>query len=376
MSAPNPPVVDDPAQLSPEWMTDVLRAAGHDVQVERVRHRPVGTGQMAHSERIELDYRHAERHAERRAEPGRTGAQGRIAPSAPKSLIGKFPSPSPESRASGSRGPYRSETRFYLELAERLAIRTPRCLYGALSDDATRFVLLLEDMAPAVQGDQIAGASEAWLEAAVRNLAGLHAPFWNAPGLDGIDWLVGGLGAELAQYVQLATPVFLDRYADQLAPEDREVLARFAERATRWVERRPADRTLVHGDYRLDNLLFREVPGAAPIVTAVDWQTLSVACGGQDLAYLIGNGCEPAQRRAIEMRLLAAYREALATLGVERSLEAIRADYRYGTFQGPVVTVLGALAVGRTERGDGMFMAMARRCAAQVRDLEALALLD
>jgi len=352
-----PAVVDEPQRLTPEWLTAVLGAAGHDVHVRSFRHRPIGTGQMAHSERIELDY------------------QGPVPAGAPASLVGKFPSPSPESRASGARGGYRAETRFYTDLARLLAIRTPRCLYGALGEDESTFTLILEDMAPAVQGDQIAGASGDLLEAAVRNLAGLHAPLWNSPDLDRLDWMTGGAGEEFARYVEMATPVFLSRHADQLAAEDCDVLARFAERAQRWVTRRPSDRTLVHGDYRLDNLLFRDAP-AGPVVTAVDWQTLSVACGGQDLAYLLGNGCEPAQRRALEARMLSAYREGLAGLGVERRPEDVYADYVYGAFQGPVITVLGALAVGRTERGDAMFVAMARRSAAQVRDLRAFELLD
>lgn len=353
----HPRVVDDPGRLTPEWLTAVLARAGHDVRVRGFRHRPVGTGQMAHSERIELDYH----------EP--------VSPAAPRSLVGKFPAASAESRASGAMGGYRAETRFYTDLAPRLRIHTPRCLYGALSDDEKTFTLLLEDMAPSVQGDQIAGASDDWLEAAVRNLAGLHAPLWNAAELDRLDWLTGGAGEAFARYVELATPIFVERHADRLASEDREVLERFAARAERWVARRPSDRTLVHGDYRLDNLLFRDGPSGCR-VTTVDWQTLSVGCPGQDLAYLLGNGCEPAQRRASEGRMLDAYRAALAGLGVERSAEAVRADYVYGAFQGPVITVLGALAVGRTERGDAMFMAMARRSAAQIRELDAFALLD
>jgi aminoglycoside phosphotransferase (APT) family kinase protein len=352
-----PAVVAEAQSLTPEWLTGVLRAAGHDVTVRSFRHRPIGTGQMAHSERIELDY------------------QGLAPVGAPASVVGKFPSPSPESRASGARGGYRSETRFYTDLAHRLAVRTPRCLYGALGEDESTFTLILEDMAPAVQGDQIAGASAAWIEAAVRNLAGLHAPLWNAPELDRLDWTTGGAGEEFARYIELATPAFLSRYADRLSAEDAELLARFADRAQRWVARRPKDRTLVHGDYRLDNLLFREDPQGL-VVTAVDWQTLSVACGGQDLAFLLGNGLEPAARREHEPRLLAAYREALAALGVDRPADAVHADYVYGSLQGPVITVLGALAVGRTERGDAMFMAMARRAAAQVRELGALERLD
>lgn len=351
-----PSVIEDAGQLTPEWLSAMLAAAGRPARVRSFRHRAVGTGQMAHSERIELDYF-----------PGEAGG--------PASVVGKFASPSPQSRASGASGGYRAETRFYTDLARRLPIRTPRCLYGAIAPDQATFTLVLEDMAPAVQADQIAGASDDWIEAAVRNLAGLHAPLWNSPELDRLDWTTGGAGELFARYVEMATPAFLDRYADRLAAEDRAVLERFAAGVFRWVERRPADRTLVHGDYRLDNLLFRDGPEGC-VVTAVDWQTLSVACGGQDLGYLLGNSCEPPQRRAHERRMLAAYRDALAALGVERRAEDVFADYVYGSFQGPVVTVLGALAVGRTERGDAMFMAMARRSAALIRDLDALSLLD
>jgi hypothetical protein len=37
--------------------------------------------------------------------------------------------------------------------------------------------------------------------------------------------------------------------------------------------------------------------------------------------------------------------------------------------------MLGSLAVGQTDRGDDMFMAMAKRSVAQIQDLDALALL-
>jgi hypothetical protein len=48
------------------------------------------------------------------------------------------------------------------------------------------------------------------------------------------------------------------------------------------------------------------------------------------------------------------------------------AQYRHGTFQGPFITMLGSIAVGQTDRGDDMFMAMAERSTAQIIDLEAL----
>lgn len=350
---PQPAVLAEPSALNPEWMTAALRSAGLDVVVSSVRSEAVGTGQMAHNERIFLEYE---------------GDSG----DAPKTLVGKFPSPNEASRGAGAAGGYKAETRFYTEIGDDLAIRTAACYYGAIADDESTFTLLLEDLAPAEQGDQIAGASDVEIEAAVRNLAGLHAPRWNDPTLEKIDWVTTGLAGEFQTYIEMGTPAFIERFKDRLAPEDAETLSGFAAGVGRWMEIRPADRTLVHGDYRLDNLMFEHTSSSCR-VAAVDWQTLSVACGGQDLAYLLGNSSKPAQRRGHEEHMLEVYREAMAELGVSRTADQVRQDYIYGTFQGPAITMLGALAVGQTDRGDEMFMAMASRSCEQIRDLDALA---
>ncbi len=355
MAQPNPAVLADPADLTPAWLTDALQSAGYDVVVSACRSEAVGTGQMAHNERIWLEY-------------------DRNDAGLPATLVGKFPSPNEESRASGARGAYRSETRFYTDLASDLAIAVPACHYGAIADDEATFTLLLEDLAPAVQGDQIRGASDDEIEAAVRNLAGLHAPRWDDASLHDLDWMGGGIGDEYVTYVQMGTPVFLERYRDRLSDEDAATLQAFADGVKNWVERRPATPTLVHGDYRLDNLMFESASDGVR-VAAVDWQTLSVGCGGQDLAYLLGNSSPPEQRRAHEGRMLEAYREEMARHGVALSAERVHADYVYGTFQGPSITMLGSLGVGQTERGDTMFMAMASRSCAQIRDTGALELL-
>jgi hypothetical protein len=230
MAQPNPAVLADPADLTPDWLTEALQSAGHDVVVSALRSEAVGTGQMAHNERIFLDFE--------RNEAG-----------LPATLVGKFPSPSEESRASGQRGGYRSETRFYTDLAPQLAIAVPACHYGAIAEDEATFTLLLEDLAPKEQGDQIRGASDAEIEAAVRNLAGLHAPRWGDASLHDLDWMGGGIGDEYVTYVQMGTPVFIERYRDRLSDEDAATLQAFADGVKNWVDRRPATPTLVHGDY-------------------------------------------------------------------------------------------------------------------------------
>ena len=353
-----PEIVDDPKDLTPAWVESALRAAGHEVQVRAIRTEPVGTGQMAHNERIFIDY-------------------GEPAPGSPNTLVGKFPSPSEESRAAGASGGYKSEVFFYRDLASQLTIRVPDCYYAEVSEDGSLFTLLLEDMAPSVQGDQIQGASEEQIAAAVRNLAGLHAPLWESPQLEKVDWTPIKLDPGFAPIMQVAGPNFIERYQARLLPETVEVLSAFAEGFARWAETQPAASTLVHGDYRLDNQLFRPPSGGEdqPPVATVDWQTISRGNGARDLAFMLGNGCSPEQRRETERGLLEIYREAMSAGGVELSPEEVFEAYRHGTFQGPYITILGSLAVGQTDRGDDMFMAMAERSAAQIRDLDALSLI-
>ena len=353
---PFPEVIVDPGDLTAEWLTSALRRHGLDVTVRSFHSEPVGTGQMAHNERIFLDYE--------------TEAQ-----SAPRTAVGKFPAPGEQSRAAGARGAYRAETLFYTELAASLPIRTPDCFYGAISDDHTTFTLLLEDLAPARQGDQIGGGSDAEIEAAVRNLAGLHAPRWNDPSLDQLDWAFQSGSDEFALYIEMGTPVFIERYQSRLSEEDAATLRSYAAGVRRWLEIRPTEKTLVHGDYRLDNLMF-DASGGVVSVAAVDWQTLSVGCGGQDLAYLLGNSSPPEQRRGHESHMLEVYRESMSALGVERSADEVYADYVYGSFHGPAITMLGSLSVEQTDRGDEMFMVMAHRATAQIRELNALDLIS
>jgi len=346
-----PAIIDNPADVTPQWLSDVLQHAGHEVTVASIRSEPVGTGQMAHNERFHLAY---EDHTD----------------DAPASLVVKFPSPSEESRAAGAEGCYRNEVRFYTDLRDDLSISTPQCLHGAVSDDSTTFTLVLEDLAPARTGDQLGGASDEQIILAAANLAGLHAPRWGDPTLADIDWLEAS-GANAIGFIELVTPMFIERYQHRLSANTRRVFEEFGSHVTEWVEAESEVHTLVHGDYRLDNLMFASSPDGVP-VTAVDWQTLGLGAGGRDLAYLLGNSSEPQARCRHESEAIGAWRTAMLSLGVDLTLDEAMAQYRHGMFQGPFITILGSIAVGQTERGDDMFMAMAERSAAQILDHNAL----
>ncbi|MCU1484982.1 MAG: hypothetical protein JWN67_1728, partial [Actinomycetia bacterium] len=262
---------------------------------------------------------------------------------------------------------YRAEVRFYTELASTVRVRTPRCWYGAVADDGRTFTLLLDDLAPAVPGVQADGCTVAQAVAAVENLAGLHAPRWCDPTLTTLGTM--SFDASAADFVgdvmRQGVVQFVERYAEQLEGEDVTTLHESAEAMPAFLLARPERFALLHGDYRLDNLMFGDE------VHVVDWQTLTVGLPGRDLGYFLGTSLRTTDRRAHEDEVVAAYHRALAIEGYD--LATCVDDYRVGMFQGPMITVLGAVfaTAERSARADGMFLAMARRSCAAIRDLDA-----
>src|SRR4029079_10196445 len=99
-------------------------------------------------------------------------------------LSAKFRTYGRESRASADMfRMYETETRFYEEIAPTVELRTPRRYCSARAADSTDFILLMEDLAPAQVGDQVAGCPVAHAELAIRELAKFHATWWDSPKL-------------------------------------------------------------------------------------------------------------------------------------------------------------------------------------------------
>ncbi|AHH19225.1 hypothetical protein NONO_c44410 [Nocardia nova SH22a] len=341
-------VVADPDRISPEWLSAALSAPVREVTVT-----PVGTGQIGSVFRLEI-----------------TGATG------PQRLMAKLPAADPAARTMLA-GPYRQEVRFYTEIAPTVAVRVPACHYAEFTGDGAEFTLLLEDLAPACQGDQLSGCTIGQARAAVRNLAGLHGPRWCDPALEAIE----GLGINgpseagmLAEFYGPATEIFLDRLGDSLAPQDHDTLRACVPGIAEWLLAAPQRFAPTHGDYRLDNLMFAPASDSGDAeVWAVDWQTVGLGLPARDLSYFIATSLEPEQRRAHEEELVETYWRALGEHGVTGyTLEQCRDDYGFALIQGPLVAVLGAAYGSPTPRGDRMFTTMVRRSCAAIREWDAL----
>ncbi len=349
-----PAVIQRAADVDAAWCTAALAESLGGARVTAVVAEPVGTGQVADTLRLRLTY-----------DPPGAG---------PATLIAKVPSTEEASRvAARLTRTYEIEASFYRDLAGGLPVRAPRCYYADHDPETDGYVVVLEDVAPAEQGDQIAGCSPPEIEAAVDELALLHGPRWGDESLLDVAWLHRGQPENVANLVGLmegVVPVFLARLGERLAPGTVATLERLRPRLAAYLHHRPQPWTVVHGDFRADNLLF-----GLDRVVVVDWQTVGLGPGPSDLAYLLGTSLAPAERRAHERDLVARYVEGLRAQGASVADDEIWAGYRRSAYSGLLMAVIASVLVRQTDRGDDMFLAMADRSAEQVADLDAEALL-
>jgi hypothetical protein len=259
-------VIRRPQDLNAEWLSQVLGAQVAGFEAERI-----GTGQMSNSYRVTPAY-----------------ADG----AGPASVVVKLAAEDATSRATGvSLGIYEHEVRFYRELAPRIGGPLAGCLATAFDEQEGWFTLVLEDVAPARQGDQIAGCSVDEARLAMGQLARLHAPVFADPRLDATEWLNRSSPINQAVLAQLLAP-FLERYGDRVAGEHRALCERFVAGADAWMTEREPPFALVHGDYRLDNMLLHpDRPGK--VAAVLDWELSTLGDPFADLGLLYVYWPEP-----------------------------------------------------------------------------------
>jgi hypothetical protein len=338
-------LIRGPQEISAAWLSAALGRDG----LEHVSTEAIGTGQMSQNHRVRF------------TAPG----------GAPESVVVKLASADPMSRATGvGMGAYMREVAFYENLAERIGGPLAACHLAEYDAAEGWFTILLEDISGAVQGDQIAGCSVDDARLALNELARVQAPVMGDLALGTADYLNQPNPLTQALITQLL-PSFLERYDGRVEPAHAEVCERFAQSVDAWSAERRPPLGLVHGDYRLDNLLFGD--GRCIVV---DWQTVGWGPAMLDASYFLGGCLAVDDRREHEQELMRGYHERLLELGVrELSWEHCFEEYRRLCFHGLLMTIVASMVVERTPRGDDMFMAWLARNAQQAIDLDAISLL-
>jgi hypothetical protein len=349
---PAPAIPETSEEITAEWLTAVLRSRGvlDQASVRKVRHEVLGVGEgfIGQIIRLHLD-----------TDP----------PEGPRKLIAKIPTGLGQNRALAEMmGGYEREIRFYEELADDVDLPTPRCYYTAMdphplgSDEKRarrvlrileripgwamrmlhpaflwlagrsrrRYILLLEDLAPADVGDQVAGCTPEEAEPILRALAIAQAGLWESPKFESLYWLARTdmLTRGSHALFRRNRRRFLEQFGDRL-PEFLPQLADWfdgnAIRLMKHLGSPPV--TLMHGDYRLDNLFFSAAGRSSP--AAIDWQGAGCCRAPLDVAYFITGNIEPELARPAESTLVRTYHDVLVSHGVkDYAFEECWRDYQ------------------------------------------------
>ncbi|MEW6185693.1 MAG: phosphotransferase [Thermodesulfobacteriota bacterium] len=297
------------AEINEAWLTDVLRSTEtiKKARVTSCRIEPIGagTGFMADLGRLHLTYDLKEE-------------------GAPQSLVVKVPASAPENlMVALTFSFYQREMNFYRYAAPISCLRTPRSYYLDVDQSGQKFVMLLEDLGPALL-DQIKGASAENTYQAIIELAKFHVQFAPQVQKGEMNWLMDsadpGYVALNSGIYQMALEPALKNFGDHFNPSTRRVAENLYDKIP-WLmtDRVKEALTLIHGDYRLDNMFMGKLPPRKDFplegLAVVDWQICCIAEGGFDVGYHMCS-ISTDTRREIERKSLETYYRILTENGI------------------------------------------------------------
>lgn len=320
------------AELTAAWFTEALSGAG---RVQSVRTEEIGAdiGFIGKVYRCHLDW-----------DGDSSGEQ-------PSSVIVKIPTDNDVNFATGEAAQlYEREITAYRHFRDDLGVTVPEHLYSEMDPDPApwaerpllflvdklplggvnrtldfllklgmrdkrRYILVISDIDDARPPSQADGGSLDDAHAALKVLAAWHAKNWMCTDLVAKHhrlWSISRAHRVFqARYVQ-NRPGFVEKTAGIVKPEMMARLDEIQERLPAIVaELSAAPWTLLHGDYRLDNVLFRDNGE----LVVLDLQLLAHGRPAVDVAYFITTALE-AKHSTEEQALLRTYHDALVAEGV------------------------------------------------------------
>ena len=358
------PIPTSREALTPQWFSEVLSSTDSPVVVDTVAVDPIGegSGMMSELSRVTLTY-----------------ASG----DGPNSVVVKAATPIEQNRAVAvAFDNYRREVDFYRRAAHATPMRTAK-VFTADYDAPDRFILVLEDLSGWDQGDQIAGCALDRAEAVMDSLADLHAHFWGKVDGGDMDWLPDShpsiMSEGLSNGTEAAWDDFAQFFADILSPELIGAKTRYLAglpAVLSWLNDAP--RSVIHGDFRMDNLFFRKpTDGQGLEVACCDWQAPTRGKSIQDVAYFLSGSVDVSMRRQHEHTLVTRWADGLAARGVEGyGADQAFEDYRKAILMlWTYVVVIGGGLAAANERGSSWVSAMVERSAVAMMDHGCLELL-
>ena len=273
---------------------------------------------------------------------------------------------------------YLKEVSYYRELAPITPARSPK-IYSADHDEQHNFFLLMEDASQYRMGSQVTGADLSESKMCLDFLATLHKSFWNK--VDDIKWLPNMSKSENAKNMELGCQagwIQLLEYFGEFVSSDinsrkNDYLNSISSLQSKLDQ---APRTFIHGDFRMDNMLFGQKPEHDPLMV-VDFQGPLKGNGIYDVAYFLGHSAQTEVRRENEETLIREYVEVINSQGIATyNFDQAWADYRLAIlYAWTVAVVIAGTMDPANERGFAWMSKMVSRNSKAIGDLNCLDLL-
>lgn len=241
----------------------------------------------------------------------------------PESVIIKFPILETVAYEFGC---YRREADIFALFSEHDDLAVPEMYGFGTANDPELVLIVMEEIKGARTVSPIEGCSVEESTEVLRNIAKIHSRFWNDPRVPPID-SAGVFVERWGAAGRNGWNPLAKRYADRAG----DSLAQFEwvkDNPLAWIEHRASGpRTLAHGDFQPENILFTDDPLRKNVL--IDWQFSGAGPGICDVAMFLISSLSVEQRREHEDSLLHTYHEVLTADGTfDYSFEDMFFDYR------------------------------------------------
>ncbi|MFX0165466.1 MAG: phosphotransferase [Promethearchaeota archaeon] len=295
-------------RITSEWLNEVLHKTEclKDCNIESISREPWGAGEgfVSDMARLTLTY-------------------DKESPELPKTMIVKMPTTYRTALAVAIQyNLYEKEIRFYTEVAPKSPIRVPSLIYSDYNSEAKKYILILEDCSCYKILDQVEGLNYEQTKQAIISIADFHARWWDAPDLFSFDWMPKPRDEPITSSfidtfrnswdLAVKSEIFLD-----LLPEGGREAGEKVYKHFPWLLNNVPDEnlTIVHFDYRADNMFFDPESSKKPIIT-YDWGGSLVSMGILDIAYFLSGSIKIDLRRQIEKEMINLYLNRLEENGI------------------------------------------------------------
>lgn len=350
---PEPGLISDSTQITPEWMQAVFQHAGLDMpRISLTFPQPIGEGNLSRADRVEVTYN--------------ANAENAI-----PSVICKYTTNIDQAHMLAEKlNVYGREAAVYELFGEHPPVSAPRAYMSKASADGKDLTLVLEDLSQRTRpGKQSDGCSIDGAKAVIQEFAGLHKAYWGESALQSAGWLYDRHVSKDATVKSFegGTLALREHFSHIVNSDALDLVDKFKPHVGDWITNNQWDHTLIHGEPRVDNVLFEDTDKGVR-AWLIDWQFSGLGSPMFDTAYFLSGALKQDDRALCEKELVQTHQQHIAQTDPAYTLDIATHEYRASLPFGLIMTVGAASVMPSNAATDAILKTLLERNIAAILD--------